>query len=504
MRRRPVEHEIANPDPAGTIESLGSLGYTPEAAIADLVDNSISADARNVWIHFHWAGAEESTVAVVDDGHGMSEAELIRGMTIGARGVGATRSGQDLGRFGVGLKTASFSQCRQLVVSTRPPHGQWSTRTWDLDLVLRSGEWRLLKGYPGEVESQLAELAGSMPHGTIVVWRRLRRLVAAGSQPADEWAQREFYGAVNSVERHLSMTFGRYFTRKHLPLRIWLNGQHALDAWDPFCSTHPFVQRLPSESLPVEGTTVEVTPWVLPHRSRFDERGFEAAGGPRGWLEQQGFYIHRNERLIVAGEWLGLGFRKDDRHVLARISVDVPTALDSAWSVDVKKSTASPPPALVTPFRRIAKATRERASNVMTHRGKVAAGTRSQDFIYAWQPVRKYGLTSYRINRNHPLVREALSVAPESRSTITALLRLVEETLPIGLIRAVHASEAEREPEPFEGATPEEVLVVARQIFEALVHQGTPPREAARRLQLMPPFNDYPDLLRELGVSDLV
>jgi len=199
---------------------------------------------------------------------------------------------------------------------------------------------------------------------------------------------------------------------------------------------------------------------------------------------------------------LGLGFRKDDRHVLARISIDVPTSLDAVWSVDVKKSSASPPAALITPLKRVAKVTRERASDVITHRGKVVAGSRSKDFVYAWQPVKKRGMTSYKINRNHPLVREVLSVSPERKGATAALLSLLEETIPIGLIRAVQASETIRESQPFEDASPEEVLTVARKIFEALINQEHTPKDAGERLRLMPPFDEYPRILEELGIAN--
>jgi len=140
-----VDYEIANPHPAGTIESLSSLGYSTEAAVADLVDNSIAAGAQQVDVTFSWDG-RDSWVAVTDDGRGMTESELVTAMTIAGRGPGAARTAQDLGRFGMGLKTASFSQARTLIVTSAAPTQARATRAWDLDLVRRTEQWRLLQG----------------------------------------------------------------------------------------------------------------------------------------------------------------------------------------------------------------------------------------------------------------------------------------------------------------------------------------------------------------------
>jgi hypothetical protein len=115
------------------VESLRGFGYSTATAIADIVDNSISAGARNVWITFTYGGSA-SIISILDDGHGMSAEELLRAMTLGGISPLLQRSATDLGRFGLGLKTASFSQCRCLTVaSRRSGHVSTSTRRWDLD-----------------------------------------------------------------------------------------------------------------------------------------------------------------------------------------------------------------------------------------------------------------------------------------------------------------------------------------------------------------------------------
>jgi len=136
------EGEIHLPPSApDLLESMRAIGYSFEAALADLIDNSIAAGARNVNIRFSANNAPY--IAVIDDGAGMSPQDLTDAMRHGSRNPGIRRDALDLGRFGLGLKTASLSQCRTLtVVSLRD--GVVSARRWDLDYIARRRDWWLL------------------------------------------------------------------------------------------------------------------------------------------------------------------------------------------------------------------------------------------------------------------------------------------------------------------------------------------------------------------------
>jgi hypothetical protein len=191
-----VGYDIANPHPAGTIESLRSLGYSLEAAIADLVDNSIAAAAQQIDVIFTWHG-QDSWVAVVDDGEGMDEEQLVTAMTIAARGPGALRTARDLGRFGMGLKTASFSQAGRLIVASTATDGGKATRVWDLDLVKRTEQWRLLRSVPVEDRAILDQLWTG--RGTVVLWRHLQRYNLPGLRADDAGSQRHFYDEIRRV-----------------------------------------------------------------------------------------------------------------------------------------------------------------------------------------------------------------------------------------------------------------------------------------------------------------
>lgn len=195
------EYDIAEPRASALIESLRAFGYTLPAAVADLVDNSISARAHTVSITAHWAGPD-SWIAVVDDGQGMTEAELIEAMRAGSQSPREARRRDDLGRFGLGLKTASFSQARELTVRTRRDNAT-AERRWDLDVVAESGEWRLLR----EIDEQSRRLlpVDAMEMGTGVLWRRMDRVVG-DSAVDDAKARDRFLHSVRADESPLDRT----------------------------------------------------------------------------------------------------------------------------------------------------------------------------------------------------------------------------------------------------------------------------------------------------------
>lgn len=483
-----VRYEIVNPDASGTIASLRSLGYTLSTAVADLVDNSISAGATSVNLVFSWAGSR-SWIAVVDDGRGMSEAGLRTAMTVAGTPLAQERAPADLGRFGMGLKTASFSQCSELVVTSAEAGGDWTTRSWDLDVVAESGEWRLLLDSDADAKLLVRTLLDGRAQGTVVLWRRLHRFYGEKTDEGDERAQKQFYDEARAVELLLGMMFGRFLAGRGARL-ITVNGTRVA-AWDPFLSDHVSTQRLPVEELPVGDHTVRVEPFVLPHRSRFsDDAEHAAAGGPGGWMDQQGFYVYRRDRLLVAGCWLGLrGLRREDRFAHARVAVHVPAELDSEWAVDVRKASVVPPVAVRAALRRIGLATQRVAREVVTRRGRVSARTHGAAFVFPWRMEQRPGQVVCRINRQHPLVAQVLRGGLDSAADARALIRLLEETVPVTSLRVLHESDTVSEPEPFDGVATDEAVEVARRIVASLVDQGASPREARLRLRQMEPFD---------------
>ncbi|WP_091671005.1 ATP-binding protein [Micromonospora auratinigra] len=483
-----MTYDIAAPEPAGMVASLSSLGYSLPAAVADLVDNSVSAGARNIDVTFTWAG-RDSWIAVVDDGRGMSAEELVTAMTVAARGPKTKRSSTDLGRFGVGLKSASFSQARQLSVAAATA-GEWHVRTWDLDVVENSGEWRLLHGTDQATTAVLDRLRGGADHGTVVLWRRLNGYHADDVSEDDERIQTQFYAEVARTESHLGMVFARFLSGSRRR-NLQVSGA-TVEPWDPFMSNHPSVQRLPAEELPLGRVAVRVEAFVLPSAHRLTSGEYSRAGGPRGWLDQQGFYVYRRNRLILAGDWLGYRrMRREEKYNLARIAVDIPAEADAEWGVDVRKSSVVPPVGLRPHLERIARQARAKAADVLRHRGQVAARTHGDPLAYAWHVRRPDGKINCKINRSHPLVQAALRAGGNSAADVRALIRLLEETVPVAALRVMHETDTSDDPEPFggPGRADEAATEVAQRIYESLVSGGRSPAAARERLRTMPPFD---------------
>ena len=486
------DFEIVEPRASALVESLRAFGYSPQTAIADLIDNSVSANSSIIDVHFRWDG-HDSWVAVLDNGDGMSEDVLREAMRAGSANPLDTRGAQDLGRFGLGLKTASFSQCRRLTVMSAVETGRPAARTWDLNLIGTTGQWRLLAEDRPEDACLWREI-NPVGRGTLVIWRHLDRMVDPKTS-ANELAERHFYAVADRVVQHLGMIFHRFLRGpKRLSLRV--NGR-SLKPWDPFLEDSRATQALGDEALTYRGQSIRVRSFVLPHVTRLSQGEYVAAAGPRGWAAHQGFYVYRNRRLIVTGDWLGLGFARDEPTKLARIQLDLPNNMDQDWQLDVRKSVARPPAALAPQLRRIAEVARRGSAQVYRHRGKVIERSVNGDVAYTWEQTIRGGKVAYRINRRHPVV-DALLRRPGDGPLVEALLRLVEETIPVPLIVLDHVSGESRLAAPFEAAEPAVISKVMQGLAQALQDNGLEPSEVAERLSNMEPFCDHPELIAKM------
>lgn len=493
--KRSADYDLVEPDASAMLESLRAFGYSTPAAIADLIDNSVTAGAKNVWVGFHWDG-RNSDVSVLDDGHGMSEAALVAAMRAGSRSPLEERAPADLGRFGLGLKTASFSQCRQLTVASKARGGVPAVRRWDLDYVREHREWRLLRSPAPGSAGRLAELDG-VSNGTLVLWEKMDRMVSS-DDVGSEADHARFRDLIDAVEEHLGMVFHRFIGTA---FRISINGRlprHQVKAWNPFLPSHEATQQFPEETIPTHSGTVTVRPYVLPHKDRLGEKLHEAARGPAGWNAQQGFYVYRNERLLVAGDWLGLGYAKEEHYKLARIQVDLPNTMDSDWDLDVKKSRARPPGAIRARLKQIADITRGRAVDVYRHRGRYTARNAPGPEAFAWLPGQRKDRAVYTINRGHPLAAAVLEAAGAGRPALEALLQLLEETVPVRQIWLDAAQKPDGHAKPFEEVADKDVKQVMTLVYQALRRAGHPPAAARERAAKMDAFAGHPQLIATL------
>lgn len=494
--------EIAAPPASSMIESLRGVGYSPETAIADLVDNSISAHARNIWITFWWEG-RRSHIAVLDDGDGMTEDELSEAMRPGSRCPLESRPADDLGRFGLGLKTASFSQCRQLTVASLR-NGQLSTRRWDLDHVARVQEWQLLKN-PVARSADLLKPLLELHQGTMVLWEALDRVVGNAST-SDSGSHDLFLRLIDRVESHLAMVFHRFLEGGPAGLSIFVNGRgedHRVRAWDPFMRDCQATRVTPEEPVATPGGVVKLQGFVLPHKDRLNQRQFEIGAGLEGWTAQQGFYVYRNRRMLVSGNWLGLGQRRawtrEEPYKLARLRLDIPNTADADWEIDIKKSVARPPSYIASRLRDLAEQVRDQARQVFVHRGSYGSRRPTPDLQRAWRVVQRKDSVAYLVDRSHPLVRQVLDQAGSLREAVAAMLRLLEETMPVQRVWIDSVEKGEIHKGAFGGTQSAEIQAVLGVLYHHLVETvGLDRRSAQSQLLKTEPFHNHPDLIEAL------
>lgn len=465
-------YEEVAPDASAMIESMRAYGYTLATAIADLIDNSIAARAKTVWLEARWAG-QGSWLTIADDGVGMSESELRDAMRLGSRNPRLERDPADLGRFGLGLKTASLSQCRRLTVFTKQDGSAVHLRRWDLDHLARAdvAGWQLLCTPHPDSQAEVSRIE-EQPSGTIVLWEMLDRIVQ-DADSGNERVRSHFLRVVDAVERHLAMVFHRYLDGPRSRLRIVLNG-HEVEPWDPFLEAHPATQLTPEEAihLPGHALNIVIRGYVLPHKDKLGAEDHKKASGPEGWNAQQGFYLYRNERLIVAGSWLGLGgssgWTKEEHYKLARIRLDIPNSMDHLWHLDVKKAHATPPPQIRERLTGLAQGVRENARSVFAHRGRYGTRTRKDELHRPWRPDKRGGRVIYKVDRKHPVVQAVLAEAGTNRPALEAMLRIIEETVPVQQIWLDAAERPEDTAAPFHGAQSSERRVVVTTAYDAV------------------------------------
>lgn len=358
-----VEGElILPPSPARMFQVIASMGHTLNVAVADIVDNSITAGATTIKVAFQRPDRRESSelfalngprfpggcVAFTDDGRGMDRATLLEAMKFGSNRDYGER---DLGRYGIGLKAASFSQARCLTVASRSAGSSVTVLRWDQDHIERTGRWEVVEPAldAAEREVLLAPLAERA--GTVVLWTRLRPLKAAERRGRRaEGADTAYERAIGDLVLHVGMVFHRFLsgeTRSKRQVSISLNGR-SVPVWDPFLRLHAETQRSGafSELVPCPGTDreypVTVDAWILPHTKRLPESDMERAGQNGRWNELQGFYIYRADRIIQAGGWCDLWNREEHKKLL-RVALSFDPELDAAFDVHAAKMSVSLP-----------------------------------------------------------------------------------------------------------------------------------------------------------------
>lgn len=490
MDYKKFETQKAVPNAASMIESFRSIGYSIETAIADIIDNSISAGAKNIYIERLWRGGK-SIITIKDDGCGMNGEELIKAMRPGSQSPLEERAITDLGRYGLGLKTASFSQCRKLSVLSKKKNYAPVYWSWDLDYVSQTNEWNLIKWIPDEYKNAL----DGQDSGTIVVWTDLDRVLPLSTSENNENTKRKFSTSLDRVKQHISMTFHRFIEDKNVKI-FWCS--NPINPWNPFipCPDENLTNT-PQPEENIHGGGV-IKGYVLPHKSRVSEQTYKAGEGMNGYPAQQGFYVYRGKRLLLAGDWLGL-FRKEEHYKLVRIRIDLPNTLDTNWQIDIKKAKATPPTSCYEQIEQYAKKIRSAGEEVFRHRGKILKHRAGQEFQPLWLDKKQGGKWYFVINREHLMINNIKIMAKEKpEKAIDTLLKFLEESIPTKNIFIKEAQGEETQRTPFANIDIEVIRQMLRQMYEAQICDGKTSEQAKQVLKTIEPFNNYEELIEKL------
>jgi len=423
----------ATPYAASLIEGHRDLGHNLGTAFADIIDNAVTAGAQSVDLIADTA-ADKPWIALVDNGSGMTEAELIEAMRLGSKNPTDERATEDLGRFGLGLKSASFSQCRSLTVLTRRG-GKTSCARWDLDRVTTRNDWSLeLIDNPEFVEGY--DLLAST--GTVIIWQKLDRLIGGYSHDYGKKVA-HMNAEIACAERHLRLVFHRFLEGAQSRLNLSLNNR-LLKPIDPMATSHTATPKDPDEVLPLPQGHVVIRCHTLPHHNRMTREQWEEIGGPEGHLKSQGLYVYRENRLIIAGSWLGL-VSPTELTKLCRIAVDIPNTMDSEWKIDVKKASAQLPPVVRERLKKVVERFVGTSKRTYQRRGRKLV---DQTRFPIWNQVKKDGQIVFRPNFEHPVFRKYAKQLPEDlREGFERCLRIVGSGLPIETLHAELVGNAE-------------------------------------------------------------
>ncbi len=363
-----------NPSPKSHIKTLMRIGYDLNSAIADVIDNSISANAKLISIKCP-PSAKDPIITISDDGYGMSENELISNMRIGCKDPNDDRSENDLGRFGSGMKTASFSQARKLTVISKKNGSEICGAYWDIDEIEQTDSWCLKKLNQKEI-IELSNLDQAIidEGGTQLIWEKLPKFFIKDQVNLES----EIALSMVGLSKYLALHFHK-FMKGQKKVSIMVQNRE-LNPIDPFLKGVNGAADGPSEPIRTRKGKVYVHTHLLPHPSRIPQDILDQHGGADEIYKNQGLYIYRANRLIVAGGWMGIS-NSNILGNLARVEINIPASLDDEWSTDVKKSSMQLPRKVRTVLRRLAAVPVEKSKEEHKYKGKTEIANQYWEII---------------------------------------------------------------------------------------------------------------------------
>jgi len=469
------------------MESTRAIGYSIEAAVADIIDNSISAHATEIGIWF--LPFDEPYVAILDNGYGMDPNNLTEAMRYGSYNPNDDRKEDDMGRYGLGMKTASLSQCRCLTVVTKSQNKLYARR-WDLDFIAKSTKWTLLELNEQEILAlPVIDKLREYESGTLVIWSQLDKVMAG-----EITLEQALDNRMKEVRDHLELVFHRYLsgdTTRRISMSV---NDNPLIPFDPFFTTKSTLV-MDDEKIEVPGRIgkVVVRPYILPHPSKMTKFELQKYGGKDGLKRLQGFYIYRNKRLLSWGTWFRL-IRMDEFSKLARVRVDIPNSLDDLWTLDVKKSTANPPEIVKTRLRQIIGTISNSSKKTWTFRHRKET---DDNISHIWSRVDTREGVRYLINPDHPLLDLLNSrVDNTTQKILSQYLDTIQNNLPLNTLHNDIYNEAKIAQDQ-ESVERKRVYEMAQTLLQHAKNNGDI-ETVYSNFESVEPFNEYMDEIKTI------
>lgn len=488
--------KIENPPIANYLMgSMRYMGYTFEDAIADIIDNSISANCNTVNVIFT-KDPSNLYVGILDDGKGMTSEELFRAMCYGSQANETEREATDLGRFGLGMKSASLSQCKKLTVISKSK-GETSAYRWDYDEVSKksnNGKWFVLKLEPNEIEKlNCFEELDKLQEGTLVLWEDFDVLYKASGGFVYESLTKHR----DNLLDHLALTYHRFISEDGLDIFV---NYARIEALDPFLSKRSDntwgTIRQPMTDSHGKQYFIEITPYKLPFISNMSENEKRLIGGDEKMNRMQGYYIYRGKRLIKFGTWFGTPRHEVSKY--GRVKVDIPNTMDDIWKVDVMKRNAFIPRELSKLLEKTIGSLIEKSTKQTRFRGQPVTSDSDKE-VYVWNRIEaRNGFYSYRINKDNYFIKAVYSQIPDSAKVfVDMMLKQIEQNLPI---HQLHLDHDENRINPNEDTdVTADLLEQAICTIEFLISNGLDIQTATENTLRCVPFRSNNDLKSKIS-----
>ncbi len=407
------------PPATSLLRGLRAIGYSFSTAVADIIDNSITARAKKIKLYFDPI-EDEPYFMIFDDGCGMNYQELENAMIFGSNRDGKVDCEEDLGRFGLGLKSASLSQCKKFTVISKR-YGKINAMSYDIDEIEKTNSWDLKVFSLEEAKNhKFADMLSNLESGTIVLWNKFDKIESESGNNFES----AFRNIVSEMKKHIEYVFHRFYDE----VEIFVN-ERRIERRDPFLSACLKSQNGRATPITVvDGKKpIIVTSHTLPFANTLTQEEKALLGNPKSIYDEQGFYIYRNKRLIYWGNWMHMGY-KSELNKLARIQIDMPSELDEVWMLDVKKSSAKIPEVIKENIRFAIEESTGKSKRVYRYRGE----KESKAECPVWNRIKdRDGFVKYEINRENPVLEMLLNnIGKNEIKLLENLLSQIEFYLP--------------------------------------------------------------------------